>query len=247
MHNEEIDMDNEKGITISYSILCHNEDTHLQKLLQFLVQYKDKDDEIVVLDDYSDNEKTKQILHHFHTTDQIKLYQRHLNRNFSSQRNYLNDISTGNYGFRIDADEIPTKWLIKNIKSILHTNPDIDIFLLPKINIIHGQTEKYKNLIKREINSEGWINWPNYMQTIWKNVPWIYWINPVHERLVGNDNHMLLPKEKKYSIYHEKHMSRFLIASKLYTSITLEHHEELYTQRNIEKYEELFEMEMTDG
>ena len=44
---------------ISYSILVHNEDKTLEKLLKFLVKWKHMDDEIVILDDYSDNEKTK--------------------------------------------------------------------------------------------------------------------------------------------------------------------------------------------
>jgi hypothetical protein len=47
---------------ISYSVLTHNEDTSLQKLLEFLVKHKDEEDEIVILDDYSDNPKTIEIL-----------------------------------------------------------------------------------------------------------------------------------------------------------------------------------------
>ena len=43
---------------ISYSMLVHNEDKTLEKLLKFLVKWKDEGDEIVILDDYSDNEKT---------------------------------------------------------------------------------------------------------------------------------------------------------------------------------------------
>ena len=47
---------------ISYAILTHNETDSLEKLLNFLTEYKDEEDEIVVLDDYSDNKKTKEIL-----------------------------------------------------------------------------------------------------------------------------------------------------------------------------------------
>ena len=46
---------------ISYSILTHNETKSLEKLLRFLVKWKADGDEIVILDDYSDDEKTKQI------------------------------------------------------------------------------------------------------------------------------------------------------------------------------------------
>ena len=44
---------------ISYSMLVHNETDTLEKLLKFLVKWKNDDDEIVILDDYSDNERTK--------------------------------------------------------------------------------------------------------------------------------------------------------------------------------------------
>ena len=47
---------------ISYSLLTHNEDESLLKLLEFLVEHKDEEDEIVILDDYSDNKKTQEIL-----------------------------------------------------------------------------------------------------------------------------------------------------------------------------------------
>ena len=47
---------------VSYAILTHNEDKELKKLLDFLIKHKDEEDEIVILDDYSDNQKTLEIL-----------------------------------------------------------------------------------------------------------------------------------------------------------------------------------------
>ena len=47
---------------ISYSILTHNETESLEKLIDFLVTHKDEEDEIVILDDYSDNKDTIKIL-----------------------------------------------------------------------------------------------------------------------------------------------------------------------------------------
>ena len=41
---------------ISYSMLTHNETDSLLKLIEFIVEHKDENDEIVILDDYSDNE-----------------------------------------------------------------------------------------------------------------------------------------------------------------------------------------------
>ena len=44
---------------ISYSILTHNETDTLEKLLKFLIKWKQPQDEIVILDDYSDDEKNQ--------------------------------------------------------------------------------------------------------------------------------------------------------------------------------------------
>ena len=50
---------------ISYSILVHNEDETFEKLLHRLIEYKQPQDEIVVLDDHSDSSKTKAILDYY--------------------------------------------------------------------------------------------------------------------------------------------------------------------------------------
>ena len=96
---------------ISYSILVHNEDESFEKLLHRLIEYKQPQDEIVVLDDYSDNEKTRAILDYFHSTDDIKLDQRSLAGDYATQKNYLKGMCTGDYTFNLDADEIITHWL----------------------------------------------------------------------------------------------------------------------------------------
>ena len=63
---------------ISYTILTHNETDSLLKLIEFLVKHKDEEDEIVILDDYSDNEKTKEILDTMCSIHEIKFEQREL-------------------------------------------------------------------------------------------------------------------------------------------------------------------------
>ena len=62
---------------ISYSILTHNETDSLMNLINFLVKHKDEEDEIVILDDYSDDEKTKEILDTMSSIQEIKFEQRH--------------------------------------------------------------------------------------------------------------------------------------------------------------------------
>ena len=49
-------------MTISYAILTHNEGEYIETLLTFLTKYKRDEDEIVIVDDFSDDELTKSIL-----------------------------------------------------------------------------------------------------------------------------------------------------------------------------------------
>ena len=63
--------------------MVHNEDESLEKLLQFLITHKQPEDEIVILDDYSDNEKTKAILDYFSSTGDIVSSVHTSNINFS--------------------------------------------------------------------------------------------------------------------------------------------------------------------
>ena len=99
---------------ISYSMLTHNETDSLSELIQFLVKHKDEEDEIVILDDYSDNEKTKEILDSAVSIYEIKFEQRHLLKDYAGQKNHLTRMCSGDYIFNMDADEIPHKQLMKN-------------------------------------------------------------------------------------------------------------------------------------
>ena len=98
---------------ISYSVLTHNEDVSLLKLLDFLVKHKDEEDEIVILDDHSDNPKTIEILDVMTSMHDIKYEQRHLLKDYAGQKNHLTRMCKSDYIINIDADELPNKWLIK--------------------------------------------------------------------------------------------------------------------------------------
>ena len=112
---------------ISYSILTHNEDESLQRLLEFLVKHKDEEDEIVILDDFSDNKKTIEILDVMTSMHEMTFEQRHLLKDYAGQKNYLTRMCKNDYIVNIDADEIPHKSLMKNLKPVLEANPTIDL------------------------------------------------------------------------------------------------------------------------
>ena len=137
---------------ISYSILTHNETDSLLKLVEFIVKHKDKEDEIVILDDYSDNEKTKEILDTMCSIHEIKFEQRHLLKDYAGQKNHLTRMCSGDYIINIDADEIPHKFLIKNIKGILEVNPTIDLYWVPRVNTVDGITQEHIDKWRWQVN-----------------------------------------------------------------------------------------------
>ena len=193
---------------ISYSILTHNETDSLKKLIEFLVNHKDEEDERVILDDYSDDKKSIEILDTYCSIYGIKFEQRHLLKDYAGQKNYLTRMCSGDYIINIDADETPHKWLVKNIKEILESNPTIDLYWVPRVNIVDGITQEHITKWGWQVNEKGWVNWPDYQGRIWRNRPNIIWKNKVHEVLTGYKEHTYLPMEEKFCFYHPKTISR---------------------------------------
>ena len=204
---------------ISYSILTHNETDSLSELIQFLVKHKDEEDEIVILDDYSDNEKTKEILDTMCSIHEIKFEQRHLLKDYAGQKNYLKNMCSGDYIFNLDADELPNKWLMKNIKSILASNPTIDLYWVPRVNTVDGITQDHMQQWGWNVNEHGWINFPDYQGRIWRNRPNIMWKNKVHEVLIGYKEHTYLPAEEEFCFYHPKTIDRQEKQNEFYSTI----------------------------
>jgi len=132
--------------TISFGILVCNEHTELDNLLSHLVEcIKGTDNEIILLAD--ENNTTKEV---YNVIDKyirksydtgipylIQLYKRPLDRDFSEQRNYLNRVCNCDYIFQIDSDEMISKELIDYLPIMLEANPAIDVYDVPRINIVN--------------------------------------------------------------------------------------------------------------
>ena len=204
---------------ISYSILTHNETDSLKKLIEFLVKHKDEEDEIVILDDYSDNKRTVAILDALCSIHEIKFEQRHLLKDYAGQKNYLTRMCKNDYIINIDADELPNKWLMKNIKDILEANPTIDLYWVPRVNTVDGLTVQHVREWGWNVNEKDWVNWPDYQGRIWRNRPNIMWKNKVHEVLTGYKEHTYLPAEEKFCFYHPKDIDRQEKQNKFYEGI----------------------------
>ena len=188
---------------ISYSILTHNETKSLEKLLRFLVKWKDEGDEIVILDDFSDNQKTKELLDFYVSVHNIVFEQRSLLGDFAGQKNHLKSMCSGDYSFNLDSDEMISRWFIKNVHDILEENP-IDLIFLPRINVVEGLTQEHVRYWGWNVNEEGWVNFPDWQGRLFKNRPNIKWEKPVHEMIAGFQTYAHLPTEKPFCIRHNK-------------------------------------------
>ena len=204
---------------LSYSILTHNETDSLLKLIEFIAKHKDEEDEIVILDDHSDNQQTVSILDSLCSIHEIKFEQRHLLKDYGGQKNYLKNMCKGDYIFNLDADELPHKYLIKHIKSILESNPTVDLYWVPRVNTVEGLTLQHVREWGWQVNEKDWVNFPDYQGRIWRNRPNIRWRNPVHEVLEGYKEHTYLPAEEEFCFYHHKEIDKQEKQNQFYSTI----------------------------
>ena len=208
-------------MVISYAITTHNEHEEINELLEFLVHNTDPEDEIVILDDFSD-EPTQQVFQSWNQqygdVKKIIIEQRKLNKNFAEQKNYLTSMCKGSYIFNIDADEIPHPILVSQIKEILTIN-EVDLIWLPRVNTVEGITDEHIQKWGWNVSEKGWINYPDYQARVYRNCDYIKWVRPVHEIISGHKTFSHLPPHEELSLYHHKKIDKQEAQNKMYEGI----------------------------
>ena len=190
---------------ISYAITVCNEINEIKKLISFLLESKRQEDEVVVLFDKQGG--TAEVWSYLQEQD-IKCEAKSFKHHFADWKNYLTTLCSGDYIFQIDADEIPDWYLINYLPEILESNPNNEVYLVPRVNTVEGLTDEHIKKWRWNVNKDGWVNWPDYQWRIWKNKPEIKWVNKVHERLEGFKTYSTLPQEPEFSIKHPKDIKR---------------------------------------
>ena len=98
--------------------------------------------------------------------------------------------------------------LNKNLSDILDSNSNIDLFFVPRINIVNGLTKEHIQKWRWNVNEKGWVNFPDFQGRIFKNKTDIKWSGKVHERIIGAENYTSLPTDEIYCIKHIKDIKR---------------------------------------
>tara|TARA_Y100000389_G_C17463114_1_gene523307 strand:+ start:3103 stop:3714 length:612 start_codon:yes stop_codon:yes gene_type:complete len=190
---------------ISYAITVCNEIEEIKTLLPTLINSKKPEDEIVVL---FDKQKGTAEVWNYLQEQPVTSVSKSFKNHFADWKNHLTSLCSGDYIFQIDADEVPNPILINNIHSILETNPEVDVYHVPRVNTVEGLTDEHIKKWRWRVNDQGWVNWPDYQMRVYKNNSTIKWKNKVHEVLEGHTKFSAFPPQEELALYHPKNIKR---------------------------------------
>ena len=208
-------------INVTYAITVCNELVEITNLLNFLHPRIGSEDEILV--QYDSDSTTKEVKDYLSIISQLnkqtRIIEFPLNKDFASFKNNLKNHANGIFIFQIDADEIPSEYLIENIHSFLEYNKDVDLFFVPRINTVNGLTPEHIKKWGWKVDEKGWVNFPDYQTRLYRRTSEIEWQGKVHERIVGYNTLSVIPSEEEYCLYHHKQIERQEKQNALYDTI----------------------------
>ena len=206
-------------MNISYAITVCNERKEIEKLIGFLIENKQPDDEIVVL--FDTNNGTNEVEVFLDTiSSHISLHKSPFNFHFADWKNQLSSYCTKDYIFQIDADELPSQDLMNSLHTIIKQN--VDVILVPRENTVEGLTEEHIKNWGWKVDKMNRVNWPDYQWRLYRNHSSIQWVNKVHERLEGFETFSTIPIEEEYGmlfLHHAKNIKRQEKQNQLYSEL----------------------------
>ena len=204
---------------ISYAITVCNEFLEIQRLVNFLVANKRRQDEIVIqFDSKNGDPEIESYLRSHSINGEFNWHFYEFQGDFSHMKNRLTDMCKGDYIYQIDADEMPSTYVLDMLPEVLQHN-SVDVLKVPRINTVEGITPEHIETWKWGVNEHGWINFPDYQWRIYKNNGEIKWVNKVHERLEGYKTMSYLPTEMEWCLVHNKTIKKQEQQNKLYEEL----------------------------
>lgn len=193
---------------LSYAITICNELEEIKRLLPFIIERKGIHDEVVIL--FDEKNGSPEVLEYLLTFNKLPNVQTwrgfDFENNFAEWKNKLSEYCKGDYIFQLDADELVSEMFMVNIKSIIESNPEVDLYYLSRINIVDGITEEHIRKWGWSLNQKGWINFPDKQGRIYKKN--LQWFGRVHERIMGAETITSLPNDEDFCIIHHKKIER---------------------------------------
>jgi hypothetical protein len=190
---------------ITYAVTVCNEFIEIQRLVHHLLKNKRVQDDVVILyDSKNGNPDIETFLRSHSVNGEFMWHRGEFEGHFADWKNRLNGYCTGDYIFQIDADEYLHPDLIKDLPAILETNPDVEVFLVPRVNTVDGLTQEHIDKWGWHVNQDGWVNFPDFQWRVFKNAPHIKWKDKVHESITGFTQYTYLPQQVEYSLFHPK-------------------------------------------
>jgi glycosyltransferase involved in cell wall biosynthesis len=210
-------------IKITYAITVCNEIEEIIRLIDLLQSRIKSQDTILV--QYDSDSASKEVEDYLKTIDKLydnlRVISFPLNKDFASFKNNLLKHSTDDYIFQCDADEFPDIVLLDNIHSIIESNDEVDLFVVPRKNTVEGLTQEHIQKWRWQVNENGLVNWPDYQMRIYKRNKDIRWQRKVHEYISGYKRMSYLPdtEDMNLCLHHPKTIERQEKQNKFYESI----------------------------
>ncbi len=204
---------------ISFAITVCNEIDEIKRLVPFLLEKKRIEDEIVVLfDEKNGNPEILDFLLPFNILPNVQTWRGFgFEGNFAEWKNKLNEYCRGDYIYQLDADEMISEYMVKNLHEILKLNPNVDLIFVPRINTVKNITQEHINKWGWKINDKGWVNFPDTQGRIYRKG--MSWYGKVHERILGGQRFSSLPVDEEYCIQHHKTIERQEKQNNFYNSL----------------------------
>jgi hypothetical protein len=206
---------------ISYAVTVVNEIKEIQTLLPLLIENKREEDEIVV--QYDNQKVSVEVLEYLNDLTFEKKIDKTigypLNGDFGTYKQHLTQNCTGDWIFQLDADETIDPTLIQSLSNILEGNENIEMFFIPRINIVNGLTNEHIAKWRWQVNEQGWVNFPDVQGRLYRNKQSIFWAGKVHEQLQGFESYTIFPQDETYCIKHIKEIKRQEIQNALYETL----------------------------
>lgn len=205
---------------VSYLVTCKNDSYTLRELLErvYSAAMSMPEDNVVVLDDNSDNAETLSILDVYKDKPRIQIFKHALDNNYGAHKNFGNEQCTGDYVLQTDSDELPSELTVgENLHAIIESNPGMELIYVPRINDYVGVTLDHAKqwgwrLSESPSLKRPLVNWPDFQGRIYKRVPErIRWDRRLHEKIEGHESYSFLPvDDESFALWHRKTIEKQL-------------------------------------